>query len=147
MTINNAIDSGGIGVYLPSNIGQTLLNYYEEFSSTGNTWTGPFAVPQAGEYKIIKIGKIVILKLPTISSASNNANHIVNSVNIPARFLLSTTISYPFIVQSTAATFINASIQVNNAGVISIWHSITTGNFAAVGTVGFLQSTISWNLN
>jgi len=127
-------------LYLGTNLflanGATGLNWYEEFTSAGNTWTGIWAAPQAGEYRVTRIGNCICLELPFVTAVATIAAAITNTALLPAQFRPALTVTGTMVILDNAVQNIS-SYSIDNTGLITITASPAGAAFAGAGLSGF----------
>jgi len=133
----------GSSLFLPTSGGTPAnFDYYEEYTSSGNEFSGIWADPIALEYKIKRMGKIVSLIIPDgLYATANTASFITASQNIPSRFRQAYSIYYPLIVKDNG-TVKTTLLQINSAGLFRIWGTLNSGNFAGSGDSGALPQSV-----
>ncbi len=138
----------GTGISLPTSGGTaTTLAYYQE-STQSNTATGIWALGQALTLTFTRIGRIVTLIIPAVSSTSNTASTITFSTAIPTQYRPANAIYVPFAVIDNGVNK-NGSLQISSASVIQIANvALATGNtfsaFTGSGSSGFQAQGVSY---
>lgn len=134
---------GGGGIRLPTTGGtQTTLDYYEEYTSSGNTWTGIWAASQNGEYRVVKIGRTVFIFIPEITATATVNTFIQATSALPTRFRPAA--NNFWIIRIINNTVIqDGLLQISSAGVLSIYINSGGGAFTASGTGGFYPTSIT----
>src|SRR5574338_1034989 len=88
--------------------GGSLLDWYEEYTSSGNQWTGIWAVNVSGEYTIGRIGKMICMKIPFGTAVATMGGTITNTVALPIQFRPSLTITGSIVIIDNASQNIAA---------------------------------------
>lgn len=137
-----------VGLTLPTTGGTaSTLDYYEELSQTF-TFAGVWAANQSVTGKLIRIGRIVNLILPSVYAATNASANILQTVGtaFPARFRPLVTTS--FIVRiADNSTFNPALMYARSDGLIQAYSNANGSPFAATGSAGWDLLSITWNIS
>jgi hypothetical protein len=148
--------SGVSGLTLATTGGTpTQLNYYEEYTLSGNTFGGGVTVAQPCDVRISRVGDVVTALFPSISG-TGAAGLFTSSLSVPARFLpVSGGGAYgyyksPVIVQNNSLTATagqtSGELQINlTTGIITVGLSSASG--AAVMTAGNSAGWAAFSLN
>jgi hypothetical protein len=142
---NNASVQGG--VYLKTTGGTASeLNYYEE-ASEDITFTGIWASGQTASAKFTRIGRTVILHVPSVIASSNTASSITNSAAISSRFRPATSF-YGVIMATDNGSDTAGTISIIDDGSIYIGKGTSglSGNYGGSGNAGFLGFTIAYSV-
>lgn len=148
-SINNLFT---IGQSIPSITLQTSggtpadLNYYEEYSFS-TTMSGIWSSPQNITIYIRRIGKIIFLAFPTITSISNASSFITITAPLPERFRPTTTIGVSGSVDIIDnSVFLLGNCNITDGGIITIYKQTSAGrdNFTSGGHAGVSSSAISF---
>lgn len=151
--------SGVSGLTLATTGGTpTQLNYYEELTLTGNTFSGGVTVAQACDVRLTRVGDSVTALFPSIAG-TGAAAVFTSTVAVPARFLPASgggAYGYykaPIIVQnnslSATAGQTAGELQIDlTTGIITIGVASATGAAAmtAGNSAGWAAFSLNWSL-
>lgn len=135
------------GLVLPTTGGTaSSLTYYEEALTQSAIFQGIWSSNQtASQFKVSRIGNIVVLTVGPISSTANTASNVTLVTALPAKW------RPPVVINTTIVVLDNGTaksglIQVGTDGSVSIYASITSGNFAGAGASGFQGWSITYGV-
>lgn len=115
----------------------TLDKYYVGTASV--TFQGAFTAGQAKTINYIKIGRVITLHIPSTTAAVSNATTINNTgTELPSglRPNLSTKYAVNGVFDNNGADT-NSALQIDTAGLITIYATAAGGSFTASGTAGW----------
>lgn len=146
--------AGGIGVaknmyvggnlYLQTSGGTSAaLNHYEEYTLSTN-WAGIWASAQAGDCKVVKIGSICSITIPTVSAASNTAATINSSVDLPARFRPSADRTFVVRVKDNSVAVLGLLV-INTSGTLLLYTGLGGSLFTNTGNGGFYTTNVTYD--
>lgn len=123
----------------------TLLDYYEEFTSSGNEWIGPNNLtPHASEFILTRIGNIVTLQLPGITQAADTNVVASASIPIPARFRSIENKTYTLIVTDNSVDVLGR-LDIDALGNMTLSVGATGAGFTNTNNWGMSSSSFNWN--
>lgn len=121
-------------------LGNETLSVYDEGTFTA-AFTGPCSLSPTCSY--VKIGKIVILYIPTATGTSVSSTYFTVAGAIPAGYR--PIANLPFLCRAyDGAQQETGSVQVDTDGRITISKSFVSQNFSGSGTVGWNPICISY---
>jgi hypothetical protein len=133
------------GVLLATSGGTpTNLNYYEEFDYT-NTWSGPWASPQNGTLRVIRIGKLVTLFFPGVSFTGTVAAVITWDGTLNVRHRPAATVYGPASISNNLGAFSSTGrVGIQSGGTIAIGANNLGGAFSGTGSNGIINFSTSY---
>lgn len=118
--------------------GGALLDHYSEFISSGNKFTGPWAVDISSEYSVGRVGQLCCLKVPFVTGVATISAPITNTSLLPADYRPLLTITGPIVILDNAVQSVGV-FTLDNTGLLTI--TLATGaSFSGLGLSGIPQS-------
>jgi hypothetical protein len=116
----------------------TLSQYYQ--GSFSMTFTGPFTADQTVTVSYVKIGRMVMLSIPSIVAAASVAGvgSIASTANLPTGLDPAASTMYEIPIRDNSAVQTNpGKIQIRNANTIRIFRTNTGTAWSATGNAGW----------
>jgi hypothetical protein len=114
---------------------------YEQWTSSGNRWTGPWAATQFAEYVITRNNNCVNFDFLSaqVGTTSSTANTVSNTVAIPARLCPTNNVLGMMQVQSNATQVFGRTL-IQPSGILIIGSSAIGAAFSATGSALIFRS-------
>lgn len=118
-------------------------SFYENFSSSGNNWTGPFTSPVSSQIIARRVGTNVIVRLGSISAASSNATSMTHTVALPASMRPLINVVAKIQVTDNSSSVVGTVTVSSATGLMTIF--VGNGNaFTPAGNAGLEGAFVSY---
>ena len=149
-TINLKVDGGNdrieINNLLFLGIGESVLSSYKETTLT-TTWSGAIPTTANTTVTIIRVGSLINIRIPTISTAGNSTSNIIFS-DIALDVEFRPLVSVKFIIQTEDNTAFVGICTLQTSGIFNISPTVTSINFNADGNLkGMSQTSFSYPIH
>lgn len=136
MGANSTVGQGGYVILqkIATNTWE-VLQIQEFYTTSGNTFTGPWASAQAAEYTLYRNNRQVTwdIQLAQVGTTAFVSAPITTSQNLPVRFTPAVLRNEQMIVQSNASQN-DGRVWFDVTGVITIYSTTARNNFSSTGS-------------
>jgi hypothetical protein len=151
---DGSTSANGVGITFPATQSASsdanTLDDYDEYTAANTACTGALIVSVS--WKLVKVGKLVTLTIPSTYGAAQAASTVVYGVAIPTKYKPSANLSFPCPVTDSGTNQASPGLIfiTSSTGVITLYKSMGFSNFTNSSDCGVGDSTsgfsFSWTI-